>query len=78
MRARCLKSGTSESTFKIYTVIGPARPIRKLKQMTTKLHLLGESKRKVMQYVNAADAGPNSMRVISVPLATPLSGVIKV
>ena len=55
------------------TDINSTSSTRKLKQMTEKLHLLGESKRKLTQKVNATEAGPNSIRETIVPLANSFS-----
>ena len=55
---------------------GPARPMKKLKTMTKRLHALGDLNKNVMQYVNPAAAGPKKMRVAIVPPLMPLSEVV--
>ena len=57
---------------------GPAKPIKKLKIMTNKLHIDGEENPNDTQYVNPADAGPKSTSVKMTPPTTPRVVVVNV
>mmetsp|Transcript_48872 Transcript_48872/g.57093 ORF Transcript_48872/g.57093 Transcript_48872/m.57093 type:complete len:115 (+) Transcript_48872:772-1116(+) len=61
---------------KMNTASGPAKPIKKLKQITKKLHVLGLLKANVIRYVNPAAAGPKRTSDTSVPENTPRSVVV--
>jgi hypothetical protein len=70
--------GSSPIKRSINVTSGPAIPMRKLKTMTNKLHMLGDLKRKETQYVNPAVAGPKRSNKTMTPPTTSLSVVVNV